>query len=345
MPAVPTHQETNENPFGAGRGAGAGDGGGSGPVKNLRKRIGSVFAGLIALIAKFGVALKALLVALPNLKLLTTAGTALISVAAYSLFWGWEFAAGFVVLLFLHEMGHVIALRREGIKASAPMFIPFLGAVIIAKSLGENALAEARVGLAGPILGTLAAAAVAVVGGLTGSDFLLALAYVGFLINLFNLLPVVPLDGGRAMAAMAPWMWFLGFGALVALEFVYPNSDPADHPAVRRHGDLAALASSADTRSLEQAAYYRVSPRHRVLVGAVYIGLIVALAFGMHETHILSSGGHSFGSISDLEPAWLRARPVPCRALSPARGSCWRLSYRSLPRASAISTLACEPVK
>ena len=91
---------------------------------------------------------------LPKLKLLATAGTALVSVAAYSLFWGWEFAAGFVVLLFLHEMGHVIALRREGIKASAPMFIPFLGALITAKSLGENALAEARVGLAGPILGT-----------------------------------------------------------------------------------------------------------------------------------------------------------------------------------------------
>jgi Zn-dependent protease len=296
IPAVPAHQETNENPFGAGRGAGSGDGGGSGPVKNLRKRIGSVFAGLVALIAKFGVALKALLVALPNLKLLTTGGTALISVAAYSLFWGWEFAAGFVVLLFLHEMGHVIALRREGIKASTPMFIPFLGAAIFAKSLGEDALAEARVGLAGPILGTLAAAAVAVVGGLTGSSFLLALAYVGFLINLFNLLPVVPLDGGRAMAAMAPWMWFLGFGALVALEFKYPNPILL---IILLFGGMETWRrwQQRKTRSLEQAAYYRVSPRHRVLVGAVYIGLIVALAFGMHETHILSSGGHSFGSI------------------------------------------------
>ena len=102
--------------------------------------------------------------ALPNLKLLMTAGTALVSVAAYSLFLGWSFAAGFVVLLFVHEMGHVIELRREGIKASAPMFIPFMGAVIFARSLGDNALAEARVGLAGPILGTIGAAAVAVVG-------------------------------------------------------------------------------------------------------------------------------------------------------------------------------------
>ena len=131
------------------------------PVRSVRKRIGSALAAIGALIAKFGVAIKALLVALPNLKLLVTAGTALVSVAAYSIFFGWWFAAGFVVLLFVHEMGHVIALRREGIRASAPMFIPFMGAAIFARSLGDNALAEARVGLAGPILGSVGAAAVA----------------------------------------------------------------------------------------------------------------------------------------------------------------------------------------
>ena len=79
----------------------------------------------------------------------------LVSIAAYSFLWGWKFAAGFVLLLLVHEMGHVIQLRREGIEASAPMFIPFLGAAVMAKSLGEDATAEARVGLAGPILGTL----------------------------------------------------------------------------------------------------------------------------------------------------------------------------------------------
>ncbi len=278
-----------ENPFGEpSRGAA--------PVRNVRKRAGSLLAAVAAVIAKFFAAIKGLLFLLPKLKLLTTSGTALVSVAAYSLFWGWEFAAGFVLLLFLHEMGHVIALRREGIKASAPMFIPFLGAAIFAKSLGENALAEARVGLAGPILGSLAAAAVAVVGGLTGSSFLLALAYVGFLINLFNLLPVVPLDGGRAMAAMAPWMWFIGFGALVAMVFIFPN--PILLIIVLFGGmETWRRWKQRKTRSLEQAAYYRVSSRHRMLVGTVYIGLIVALALGMHETHILSSAGHSFGSI------------------------------------------------
>jgi len=193
-------------------------------------------------------------------------------------------------------MGHVLQLRREGVKASAPMFIPFLGAVITAKSLGENALAEARVGLAGPVLGTLGSVACLVIAEATGSDMFRALAYIGFLLNLFNLLPVVPLDGGRAMAAMAPWMWFVGYGALVAMVFVYPNFVLL---IILLFGGLETWRrwKLRGTRSLEQAAYYRVSPRNRLLVGLVYIGLIAVLVFGMHETHILSSAGHSFRSV------------------------------------------------
>src|SRR5438270_13281002 len=259
----------------------------------LRGRIGSALAAIGALVVKFFAAIKGAVLLLPKLKLLTTAGTGLVSVAAYSLWWGWTFAVGFVVLLFVHEMGHVIQLRREGIKASAPMFIPFLGALITAKSLGENALAEARVGLAGPILGTAGSAACLVIAEATNSDLFRALAYIGFLLNLFNLLPVVPLDGGRAMAAMAPWVWFLGLGVLVALMLVFPNF------VLLLIALFAAMEvwrrwQARKTRSLEQAAYYRVAPRNRLLVAAVYIGLIVLIAFGMHESHILSSAGHSF---------------------------------------------------
>ncbi|HUN79822.1 MAG TPA: site-2 protease family protein [Solirubrobacteraceae bacterium] len=265
-----------------------------GERRGVFKRIGSALAGLGALAAKFGAALKALLVALPNAKLFVTAGTALVSVVLYSMFWGWWFAVGFVALLFVHEMGHVIALRREGIKASAPMFVPFMGALITSRSLGDNALAEARVGLAGPVLGSLGAAAVAVAGALLHSDALLALAYVGFLINLFNLLPVVPLDGGRAMAAMAPWMWFVGFGGLLVLAFTLP-SNPVLWIIVLFGGfELYRRWQARKSGSPAQAAYYRVAPRHRLLVGLVYIGLAAALAFGMGETHILSTGGHSF---------------------------------------------------
>jgi Zn-dependent protease len=287
LPPGPAHP--GEDPFGepTHRTIGAG---------NLRKRIGGAVAAVAALIAKFFAAIKGGLLLLPKLKLLTTTGTALVSVAAYSLFWGWTFAAGFVVLLFVHEMGHVIQLRREGIKASAPMFIPFLGAMIAAKSLGENALAEARVGLAGPILGTVGAGVCLAIGEATGSDLFRALAYIGFFLNLFNLLPVVPLDGGRAMAAMAPWMWFIGFGALVAMALLFPNPILL---IIVVFGGLETWRrwKQRKTRSLEQAAYYRVSPRNRVLVGLVYVGLIALLAIGMHETHILASGGHSFRSL------------------------------------------------
>ncbi len=254
----------------------------------LRERASAAGAAVVALAAKG----KAVLVLLPKIKVLSTSATALVSVAAYSLFFGWEFAAGFVVLLFVHEMGHVIALRREGIPASAPMFIPFLGAVITAKSLGENALAEARVGLAGPILGSLGALAVAIAGAVTGSSLLQALAYTGFLLNLFNLLPVVPLDGGRAMAAMAPSMWFFGFAALVVLFFLAPNGILL---IIILFGGLETWRrwKQRKSRTLESAAYYRVSPRNRMLVGAVYLGLIVALVIGMEATYVQHAIGFS----------------------------------------------------
>ena len=247
----------------------------------LRRKLGAGGAALLALLAK----LKAILLLLPKFKLLTTAGTMAVSVVAYASIWGFSFAAGFVVLLLIHEMGHVIALRREGIKASAPMFVPFLGAVISARSLGDNALAEARVGLAGPVLGTIGSAACILVWHATGSDMWRALAYTGFLLNLFNLLPVVPLDGGRAMAAMAPWMWGVGFIGLVVLAFAFPN------PIII----LILIIGGMDTYrrwqrrkrgGLQEETYYRVSPANRARVAAVYITLLVLLVVGMHATNL-----------------------------------------------------------
>jgi Zn-dependent protease len=247
----------------------------------LRRRLGPIVAAIAALLAKF----KSVILLLPKLKLLTTAGTMLVSIAAYAWLWGLPFAAGFVALLFVHEMGHVIQLRREGIKASAPMFIPFLGAVIGARSLGENATAEARVGLAGPILGSIGAAVCILIWHATGNDIWRALAFTGFFLNLFNLLPVVPLDGGRAMAAMAPAMWFVGFAALIPLVFIFPN------PIIL----LIVLIGGLETYkrwklrragSPQQRAYYRVRPLDRGLVAAVYLSLIALLVVGMSATNL-----------------------------------------------------------
>jgi Zn-dependent protease len=255
---------------------------GSGRGFDWRKLLAPLGAAAL-LVVKFAAKLKALLLLLPKIKVFSTSATMLVSIAAYSLIWGWKFAVGFVALLFVHEMGHVIQLRREGIEASAPMFIPFLGAVVWAKSLGDNAAAEARVGLAGPVLGSLGAAALIPIADATGNDLFTALAFTGFFLNLFNLLPVVPLDGGRAMAALSPWMWFLGFAGLVALVFVFPNPIIL---LIVLFGAMETWRRWKERNSPEAKEYYRVSPRDRLLVAAVYLALVVLLTFGMAETHI-----------------------------------------------------------
>ena len=245
----------------------------------LGKRLASALAALGVLLAKA----KALIFLLPKLKLLATFGSMLVSIAAYGLFFGLPFALGFVLLLLLHEIGHVIQLRREGIKASAPMFIPFLGAVISAKSMGKDAAAEARVGLAGPVLGTLASLVPLAIWLLTGSDFWRALAYIGFVLNLFNLLPVVPLDGGRAMAALSPAVWLVGSRGADRADDLLPESDPLPDPDLRRHGELEAVEGARDARGPQ---LLRDPDPDQVLVGATYLGLAAALSVGVAETFL-----------------------------------------------------------
>jgi Zn-dependent protease len=248
----------------------------------LKRTFGPVIAAIAAFLAKF----KAILLLLPKLKLFTTAGTMFVSIAAYAWIWGFPFAVGFVVLLFVHEMGHVIALRREGIKASAPMFVPFLGALITARSLGDDALAEARVGLAGPILGSIGAAACILVWHATGSDLWRALAYTGFFLNLFNLIPLVPLDGGRAMAAMAPWMWLVGLIGMVALGLIFHNVIIFAFALIGGYSSYNRW-QQRKSGGPEQQAYYRVKPADRLLVAAVYLSLAALLVVGMHATHLV----------------------------------------------------------
>jgi Zn-dependent protease len=253
--------------------------------KPQRTGLQRVFGPLLfvgALLLKFG---KLALLFVGKAKFATTSLSMLVSIGAYSLIFGWPFAVGFVVLLLIHEMGHVIQLRREGIEASAPLFIPFLGAVVGAKSLGDDAAAEARVGLAGPILGTLGAAACIPLYLATGDDIFKALAFTGFFLNLFNLVPLTPLDGGRAMAALSPWMWFAGLFAFALLAFVAPN------PIIVIILVLGAFDTYKRFKAYraggaEVRRYYRVPRRQRLMVLAVYLGLIAVLVVGMDLTHL-----------------------------------------------------------
>ena len=250
--------------------------------ERLKRYLGPIGAGALLLATK----LKAVLLLLPKLKILTTSGTMLVSIAAYALIWGWKFGVGLVLLLLLHEMGHVFQLRREGVKASAPMFIPFLGAVISAKSMGDDAAAEARVGLAGPILGSIATLVPLGIWLATGEEFWQALAYIGFFLNLFNLLPVLPLDGGRAMAALSPWVWFAGFAGLVALAIFFPNPILLLIVIV---GGLESWRRWKARKTPEAQAYHAIPKRTRVLVAVTYLSLVALLALGVYETFLEKS--------------------------------------------------------
>lgn len=142
---------------------------------------------------------------------LTKAGTfwsMALTMGVYWTVWGWRFALGLVISIYIHEMGHVAALLRYGVKATSPMFIPGVGAMIRLRQALDDPRQDARVGLAGPVWGLGAAIAAALLGLATGAPIWLAIAKVGAWINLFNLLPFASLDGGRAFHAFSrPQRW------------------------------------------------------------------------------------------------------------------------------------------
>src|SRR3954454_24258861 len=247
------------------------------------KRAGGAIAAALALIVSLAGKLKGVLLLLPKLKLFTTSASMLVSVGAYALIWGWQFAAGFVLLVFVHEMGHVIQLKREGVPASAPMFIPFLGAYVGMKRMPDDAAAEARVGLAGPVLGSLGCLVPLAIWQATGNELFQALAFTGFFLNLFNLLPVLPLDGGRAMAALSPWMWLVGFALLAAAAIAFPNPIML---LILLFGGMEVGRRWRSRKTPEARRYYRVKPATRAAIAAVYIGLALALGVGMDLTHL-----------------------------------------------------------
>jgi len=142
---------------------------------------------------------KLLLLGLTNLGTLTSM---LASLGLYWTWYGWRFALGFVLSIYVHEMGHVACLRRYGIAATAPMFIPGFGALVLLKQRPATRTQDARVGLAGPIWGLGAAIAAALIGALASSPLCYAVAHAGAWINLFNLIPVWQLDGGRGFNAL-----------------------------------------------------------------------------------------------------------------------------------------------
>jgi Zn-dependent protease len=216
-------------------------------------------------------------------KVLLTGGTMLISVLAYSLVFGWQYAVGFVILIFIHEMGHYLAARQRGLDVGAPTFIPFVGAWINLKTLPHNVETEAYVGLAGPLVGSVGALACYFAARQYGSGLLLALSYAGFFINLINLIPISPFDGGRVTAVLSPKIWLLGAPMLVGLFLMRPS--PVLVLMVIMAIPQVMKAWKYDPKAPENQAYYGVSNETKVTYGAAYIALVGFLAVMAQDVH------------------------------------------------------------
>jgi Zn-dependent protease len=187
-----------------------------------------------------------------------------------------------VLLIFVHECGHLIAAKRIGLKVGAPVFIPFMGALIALKEAPRNAWIEAQVGIGGPILGTVGAAVCEGIYLLTGNPLFRALAYTGFFLNLFNLAPVGFLDGGRIVTALSPWLWIVGFVIMAVMTVLHFNfilllilifSVPRLLFLFRR-------------KTGTELRYFEVTPAQRWTMAVMYFGLIVLLVLGMEATLI-----------------------------------------------------------
>jgi Zn-dependent protease len=157
--------------------------------------------GLLGIIIAAGAALFKF--AAPLLVLLKTGGTMLLSIGAYSLLWGWKFAAGLVLLIFVHEMGHFIAAKCYRIPVTAPMFIPFVGAYVLLKNRHMSSWTNAVISYAGPLAGGLGGWACYFLAASQDSEWLMAVALYTFILNLFNLAPIPPLDGSRIWIAFS----------------------------------------------------------------------------------------------------------------------------------------------
>lgn len=151
---------------------------------------------------------------------LSTAASMLVSLAVYALAFGVKFAIGFVLLLLVHELGHVAASRIVGLRAKGPTFIPFIGAVISLNRTPINAKMTANIAIGGPAAGTLSALVCLAFYLWSNSTLMLVLAYTACLLNLFNLIPCAPLDGERIAAAISPRLWWIG-SFVIGIMFLY----------------------------------------------------------------------------------------------------------------------------
>jgi Zn-dependent protease len=245
--------------------------------------IGGIISLLVALFLKVQTFLLIFIKAGPVLL------SALLSIGVYTLLFGWQFAIGFVALLFLHEMGHAAMMKYKGIPLGGLIFIPLIGAAVTMQQRPHDVAEEAAVGIAGPIAGTIASLLCLFVGiSLPASmRFWDALAYTGLFMNLFNMIPVLPFDGGRVLAAIDRRLWYVGFAILLVLEILsWISGNPS--PFLLLFLILAGFQLWTHRHSgTGNELYYHIRLRQRVFYATLYFGLLLLIVAGMFITQSL----------------------------------------------------------
>jgi Zn-dependent protease len=204
---------------------------------------------------------------------LATLATALVSFGAYSLLYGGWFAGALIVMIFVHEMGHVLEIRRQGMRATAPIFIPLLGAAIFQRQHPTNALKQAQIGIAGPIAGTIGATVAWVLYTSTQNPVFLLAASIGFFLNLLNLIPIWQLDGAWVLAPVSPWFQVVGLAMIALAVFVFHFASFL----LIIIGLLGIQTLRAGFRNANNPYYTSVSPGARLALGAAWLGLVLYL--------------------------------------------------------------------
>ncbi|MDQ7827137.1 MAG: site-2 protease family protein [Candidatus Eremiobacteraeota bacterium] len=218
-------------------------------------------------------------------KVLVTGGSMILSVFAYATIWGFPYALGFVLLILIHEAGHVLALSHYRVKASMPIFIPFVGAFVALKEMPKNVLIEAVTAIAGPVVGSLGAFACYGIYLATDNTLYLSLAWVGYMINLFNLLPVLPLDGGRIAGAISPRLWIVGLVVFAIFFFIHPSLILIILVLLSLPRVIASFRLSPG-----EADYFKLTPAQRTGLTLAYFALGAVLALLAAQTHTVLQG-------------------------------------------------------
>lgn len=242
--------------------------------------IGAVLAKFKFIIIFIFSKLKFVFVALKLGKFTSTLISMFFMIVVYAKMYGFAYGLGFVLLILAHEMGHYIVARRLNMEVSGPVFIPFFGAFINMKDQPTNAATEAKTAAGGPILGSLGALICVLIYMGTENNLYLALAYTGFMINLFNLIPVHPLDGGRIVTAISPKMWFIGIPILLFMSIKFFN------PIILIFLIMGCIQAFKQWKQPD-AEYYNTSMGTKIIFSLIYFGLMAILGFGIFEIHNL----------------------------------------------------------